>query len=162
MNISFDKKTVETLPIIIEIIGEILAFLNKIPKVNILAGVVFSLFIIIYGLLEKKNHRTIIRAFAITFRILGPIMLLWFGSVFSGLKFLSPSSPIGKILTKLNYNCIFQLDTFLPPDTLIGRYSLRFKEDAHIVRVVFTPIDTDREKVKKLIAFPFNSSSSTD
>lgn len=154
MKISLDKKTVK-ISTIIGIIGEILVFLSRIPKVNIIAGGVFSLPIIIYGLLEIKNHRTIIRAFAITAFILGSIMFLYFSSVFSVLNFSSPPSYIGKILTETTY--IFQLDTFLPPDTLIGRHSLNFEKDADIVKVVFVPTDTDRKKVEKLIVFPVGS-----
>ncbi len=133
-------------------LGEILTLFNKFPFLtgygNVKLGVILSLFLFVWGWLEKSNQRNGIRAPGIVCIIVAPFVFIYFLVVAYVLLPENRPSPIGSDIGRSTAS--FQLADYEAPDKLIAKYVLEIDSAADILQVIFTPSDKDQSRVIKI------------
>jgi hypothetical protein len=129
-------------------IGELSALLIKQSGLAVGIGVLSSLFVIIWGWLERKNQYTLVKALAILFLFIGPLTLVGFVSI-GWLLFLSEvPSTVGRKLFRDSSN--FELGDNQPTQYLTGQHNLKFSRESDWVEVSFMPSTTNDIGIKEI------------
>lgn len=128
------------------IVADILAFYPKLPsKYAIPLGLVGSLFIAIWGWLQRKNTSGLLKPLAWIGLIIGVPAVIFFVTV-GTIVLLRDSSSQGKV-TVQEENAL-QLYSSNATNKLTGEYPIEIKHEASLVEIQIIPAPEDLAKVE--------------
>lgn len=150
-----EPTTVKTLLVyvgtILGAVGNILGFFNQLPanaRLNVLLALIFSLFLLVIGLLTVRESKVLLKAVSIVALVMGGIGLIYFGFVGCVLLFTKPPDTQGSLIkeTDKSHGATLQLEkNQIKNGLLISEQTIEFVENADFAAVEFVLSDKDKD-----------------